>query len=145
PVCFRIKFRLAVCRAEIERLPIALRGAGGAGGVDGHAANGVDVLHRGLLLQQCRRSDPAGLTVAYKSEKTAVNISTASHRFCRRRFSSWECWLLSWLAMGKPMTGVPAGCWKRYIGTLPPRVGRRTGSCPAAVSVAAILRESGRS
>src|SRR5215467_1214351 len=70
-----------------------------------------------------------------------AKISIPSQRFCRRRFSLAPCWLLLWLAMGRPTTGVFSKSGKRYMGMLPPSRGILTIGAPR---VSSIERMTGR-
>ena len=61
---------------------------------------------------------------------------------------SAACWLLSWLAIGRPMIGRPRTSWKRYIGMLPPSVGMRDHRAvpprPPSTRTSARARRAGR-
>ena len=47
----------------------------------------------------------AAVPYQFRSAIMPAYVSTPSHRFCSRAFSLAACWLLSWLATGRPMTG----------------------------------------
>ena len=77
-----------------------------------NAANSAPAANAAPPAGASRAPPPATLTMSQRHRqspssraKRAANTSMPSHRFCRRRFSSAACWLLSWLTVGTTITG----------------------------------------